>query len=177
MAEVIGGLRDRFVRDSLRSMLEGALDELGWFDVGRAHRRSVRVLGKPLSWDNPVEPNLIGIGTKQSEGEEVELGSRMIAMGIPFLIDICAESESVGVELANDIFDIVRGQHPDAGRTRPTFTIYDFRTATPTPIGYCEVSEPLIAKTPTRVERAWLQNWYTVGFMATDTYTDDETEI
>lgn len=176
MAEVIGGLRDRFVRDSFKVMLEDALDALGWFDAGRQHR-PVQILGKPLDWNEPLEPNLIGVGTKQSEGEDVELGSRLVAMDTPFLVDLLAESESLGVDLSNDIFDILRGKHEDAGRTRPTFTVYDFRPDTPTAIGYCTVSEPLIAKTPTRVERAWLQHWYVIGCIVTDSYTDDETEI
>ncbi len=37
MADVVGGKRQRYIRESLYQLLKQNLAELGWFDAGRAH--------------------------------------------------------------------------------------------------------------------------------------------
>lgn len=185
--DVLGGLRARLIRDSYFEMLRGCLAELGWFDTvsviagdgGRQHR-SVRLIAKPLEWDEAVEPNLIAVSTSETESQDVELGSDLAETKIPFFVDIYAESESLGLDLAGDVRDITRGRMPGLGRVRPSFHVYDFRMPTPSAVGMCLVESVDSSEQETRVERAWLSNWYTISFTAIDLYrptVDEDLEV
>ena len=172
MADVVGGLRYRLAHDSCTEMLRAALEALGWFDAGRRHR-VVRILREPANWDEPIEPNLICVSTQDSEAIEAELGSSLTGVVVPYIFDIYAESESVGLHLSGDIFDILRGRHPDAGREVAKFSILDFRAATPEEIGYGVIADVERSRTPMRVERPWLQNWFVISANVTDHYFGD----
>lgn len=170
LSTVAGGLRARLLRDSFRNMIEAGLSEIGWFDIDRQHR-PVRLVAAPANWDEPIEPNLIAVSTTDTEDFELELGSDAARTVIPFFIDVYAEDEAVGESLSGDIRDIVRGRYPSIGRVRATFDIYDYRQATATPIGYCLINDVNRNRQATRVERAYLSNWFTVTCNVEDHYT------
>lgn len=172
MADIVGGLRHRMAHDSCVEMIRGALETLGWFDAGRRHK-PVTVVREPANWDEYIEPNLVCVSTQDSETFEVELGSGLTGVTVPYVIDIYAESESLGLHLSGDIFDILRGRHPDAGREVAKFSIFDLRTATPEEIGYGVVADVERSRTPMRVERPWLQNWFVISANVTDHYLGD----
>lgn len=162
MSDVVGGLYDRLLLESFRQMLHAALDSLGWFDDGRQHE-SVTLLAEPRSWDQLVVPNAIAVSTGESDQSQVELGnSGLWQATVPFIVDVYAESESLGIDLSHDIADIMRGRHPVAGRTKRSFEVYDYLQATPSQLGYAVVDEVNTTRAVPLFDKPWLANWYTV---------------
>lgn len=162
MTDTASGLYARLLLMSFQEMLRAGLDELGWFDEGRQHA-SVTIVPEPRPWDQLVEPNLIAVSTGESDQTQVELGNGGAwGIEVPFLVDLYAESEALGLHLSHDIADIIRGRHPDAGRTSRTFSVYDYLQATPSQVGYATVLEVNTSRGVQVFDKPWLSNWYTV---------------
>lgn len=167
---VVGGLRSRFVYDSVYNALRAGIEELGWFNAGRNHL-PVSFIPEPLDSEDEVQLNTVAMGEGPMFDREREIGSNMSAAEYSFFIDVYAESGPVGRALANDIRDLVMGRH--GGRTGPTFTIWDYRKIVPLNIGWLDVERVNIYRedTPTR---PWQKFWYTVRFDVTDDYMADD---
>jgi hypothetical protein len=166
---VVGGLRTRFVYDSVFNALYAGMTELGWFEPGRKHR-PVTFVSEPVAADDEVGLNTIAMGEGPMFDRERELGSNMSSSEYAFYIDIYAESGPVGRDMANDMRDLIMGRH--GGRTTPTFTIYDYRQATPSAIGWVDVERVNIYRED-QPSRPWQKFWYTVRFDVTDDYLPD----
>lgn len=166
---VVGGLRTRFVYDSVFNALYAGMSSLGWFDAGRNHL-PVEFVSEPIAADEEVQLNTMSMGEGPMFDRERELGSNMSSAEYAFYIDIYAESGPVGRALANDMRDLIMGRH--GGRTGPTFTIYDYRTATPSEIAWVAVERVNVYREdmPTR---PWQKFWYTVRFDVIDDYLPD----
>lgn len=168
---IVGGLRARLIRDSLFHMVYDALDDLGWFDVGRKH--------KTLSFPSvPVDPivevmfNTVAIGDLGTLAEDWELGSNMSEFRWTIFVDVFAESEMLGLHLSRDIADLMSGRFPSIGRGRPTLTVLDYTQATPSAIFTCEV-EDVVTDRAQNFPNPWQKNWYSVSFDLLDYYGDE----
>jgi hypothetical protein len=173
MTNLIAGDRSRLVVDSMRHMIIGALQELGWLDSSRRHL-PITVLAEPLNWDVPVEANLVAFAMQEETLREMEMGNPVLTRGEAARhVIVLAESESLGLHLAGDIRDILAGRMPQIGRVRSSFEVLDFGLPTPVPIGYALVDDVRMVEPPDHNKRDWLQHWYMIEAKITNDYDDD----
>lgn len=168
MTDLVGGLRSRFIHDSFTAVLQLGLAYQGWFDTGRSHK-PIRFLHGPHPWDVPVDFNVIVVTTQNMTVEWVEVGSNLTTSEILIDADLYAESESLGVEVANDMREIIQGRLP-GGATRGTFPILDFRQATPSPIGYASVDDVILRRVVDQVPEEWARHVFQLHTTIQDTY-------
>lgn len=167
---VVGGLRTRFLYDSVFNALYDGMETLGWFDTDRRHR-PVTFISEPIGDVEEVQLNTMAFSDGPMFDNEAEIGSNMTASEYGFYIDIYGESGPLGRALANDFRDLIKGRH--GGRTGPVFTIYDLSLATPTSIGYAEVERVNIHREDT-FTRPWQKFWYSVRFDVVDYYYGED---
>jgi hypothetical protein len=155
-------------------MVEASLDALGWMDTDRYHK-PVKVTGTQIDNSIEIQPNVIGISTETSLNQEWEMGSGLEHNVWTFFLDIYAENEDVGIHLAGDLYDIIRGKMPSIGRSLPEIPIYDLTQATPTELFICEFDNVDIGRS-----RDWMKPfnkfWWTVGFDVSN-YYDNEDDV
>jgi hypothetical protein len=167
---IVGGLRDRLLKDSFYAQVEQALNTLGWLDPARNHRPII-LTDKANHWDVPVEPNTVTVDFTSSTVDEWELGSPMTQDIHIGYVEIYAENDSLGVHLSNDLRDWLRGRLQE-GLVGVTFPIYDFRQgSTPPVIGYMDLSAVSSLRNVVISEEVWLQHWFRVRCLVRDTYT------
>lgn len=165
-----GGLRDRVIEESFHRMLKAALTQLGWL-THRPDRLDVTYQPEPL--DPAVEtivPNLINAVIEGIDPEEEqELGSTLSDDTHLLYVDVYAESEAVGKQLAGDIRCILEGKMPSIGRDWPVLTVYDYTDvdytmATPNPPVelFAVVIERVRQDKAHRAGEAWQRYLYSV---------------
>jgi hypothetical protein len=166
---ITGGLRTRFIHDSLTAVLKNGLAAQGWLDADRRHQ-PLQFLHGPHHWDVPVAYNAIVI-TNQSidNDDDIELGSTLSTDRHAVSVDLYAESESLGLEVGNDMRDLLRGRLP-GGADFGVFPILDFRLPTPAAIGYATVIDVRIQRSIVQVPEEWVRHVYTVATTIGDTY-------
>lgn len=171
---VTAGLRARLITDSIRSLIEDGLDALGWFDSNRSHLPIV-FHAEPPAWDQALVYNTMVLSVRSRSSTFVEVGSTFIDDSTHLGIDLYVENASLGVELANDIRDVLRGRL-DPGAARATATIFDLRQPTPPEIGYVTISDVRAIRVPPEVNLAYTAHWFGVEFLVSDHYYEgDET--
>jgi hypothetical protein len=174
MSIYVGGVRLRLIKDNFVSMIEGSLDQLGWFDAGRMHM-PVSVIGTQMDDGEKIEPNIVSVSTEIVTNLEMELGSGLEENKHTYFVDIYAENEDVGLHLAGDIYDIVRGKMPSIGRGAPDFDVLDLTQATPTVLFVCEIENVDVGRS-----RDWGKTfnryWWTIGLDIND-YYDNEGDV
>ena len=163
---VNGGLRSRLILDSLYHLIDDSLNALGWYDSGRQHL-PVSVTAEPINNNEEVPLNTIGVELDSSSDTDLEVGSNATIDDWLCYVDVYAENPAIGLELSNDIRDILRRQHPSINRDRAVLDVYDYRLATPTVLFTAFI-------TNVRVDRArdwiqlWKQNWVSLSFTLSD---------
>jgi hypothetical protein len=173
-----GGLRTRFIADSIRVAIVGALSELGWFDAtihddppGTRRHAPLRYVPRPVKWDVTVEPNAVAISTEDVlSGEHGLVGE--VEDSMRMYVDIFAQSDELGWQLAHDTRDILLGKMPDIGRGAPEIEIFDLRLATPAAFTVVDIEKPLIDRAESE-SRDWRNRWYMVRFDVSDEYHDE----
>jgi hypothetical protein len=166
---VVGGIRDRLLKDSFHAQIELALNVLGWRDPGRAHR-PINLIERPEHWDVPVAPNTVTVDFTGSDVDEWEVGSLMTSDVHVGFVEIFAENDSVGTHLANDLRDWLRGRL-QATPVGVTFPIYDYRHGATNPvIGYMDIDAISSVRNVSVTEDIWLRHWYRVRCEIRDTY-------
>jgi len=168
---ISGGLRARFIQDSIRVQIIGALMDLGWFYDGRRHA-PIRYRAKPADWDETVESNTLSITLEDFSDSPSEIGDGTTDDLRTFWVDLFAENDSVGHHLIGDIRDIVAGRFPSIGRTGPVFDIYDLRQATPASFVQVDV-ERVMSDRVEKQPRPWQQFWHFVRFDILDDHSDE----
>jgi hypothetical protein len=164
---IVGGLRLRLLRDSLHHLIDDALDERGWYDPDRQHR-PVNFLAHPLPWNVPVEPNVISLEIQGTTVAEAETGSFLSTDTITAFVDIYAENDSFGVDISNDIRDILRGRlGQNEGGTVP---LYDYRNATPPVIGHIAITDIRALRNSAMAQELWQRHWFRVRCEIQDSY-------
>lgn len=166
---VVGGLRDRLLKDSFHAIVDQALSTLGWFDPDRYHR-PINLIEKPQAWDVPVTANTVAVDFTGSEVSEWEVGSRLTSDVHIGYVEIFAENDSLGAHLSNDMRDWLRGRLQTA-RTGVTFPIFDYRAgSTPPVIGYMDIDAVSAVRNIAATNDTWLRHWYRVRCEIRDIY-------
>lgn len=165
---VVGGLRARFLQDSFQLLVLDGLTSLGWFDPGRQHLPLV-FLGEPQDWDKPVEFNTMVVTTRSRETEDAEVGSNFNRDQIRISVDLYVESDSLAVDLANDIRDLLRGRL-EQGPIWGGFEILDLRMATPTAVGRAVIHDVRATRLPPKAAQPYSLFMWGVDAVVGDYY-------
>lgn len=171
MSTYAGGMRFRLIQDNFENMVRGALDTLGWFDAGRSHK-PVTLISQAVDPHSQIVPNLVGIAAEDMSSLELELGSNFEELRWYYYIDIFAEDGAVGLHLTGDIQDILKGKMASAGRSRPSFDVYDLSMTTPTRLFWCEI-ENVQFQRQRNFQQAQGQYWWTIAAEVVDAYYDE----
>ena len=168
----VGGKRLRLIKDNFEAMLHDSLETLGWFDNDRRHQ-PVQLVAEKIDPQVEIKPNTIGIEVDDIRHREIELGSNLSENRWSIYVDIFAESESVGLHLTGDIYDILRGKFDQSiGRT-DIFTVYDLTQATPSSLFYCEIEDIDVSRV-SAWNRPHTKYWWTILFEIVDySYGED----
>jgi hypothetical protein len=177
----VGGLRARLIRDSFEKMLRDALDARGWFDTDRRHS-PITLISGAYDWDEPIPLNTLSIAAEDLSSDEIELGSNAAEDRWTVWVDFYAESEPLGMDVAHDIRDILRGKMPAIDRIAPIFPVLDFTVdlveppepPEPPPIlFYCDIEDVVVdrARGFTRPHERY---WYAVRCDIVDEFFDEE---
>lgn len=166
MSTIVGGLRLRLIRLSVYNMVNDALDQLGWFDGDRRHA-TVNVSDGPF---DEITYNAVALTYDPIDDEDVEMGSNLQENTWTGYADVYAESDALGLHLAGDIRDILRGKMPSIGCYRPQVVVYDYTMATPPELFICEIEGVVLDK----ARDSKHPNWYSVRFDLVDAYGDED---
>lgn len=169
---IVGGLRNRLLKDSFFNQVETALTSLGWMTSAR-HHKPLNLIEKPNHWDTPVAANTIAVDFMGSEVSEWEVGSLLTSDIHVGYVEIFAESDSLGTHLSNDLRDWLRGRL-QATPVGTTFPIYDYRQgSTPPVIGYMDIFNISALRNVTVSEQIWLRHWFRVRCEVRDVYATE----
>jgi hypothetical protein len=166
-----GGRRLRLIQDNFRSHVYNALAELGWFDSNRAHK-PVTLLANPAENDEQIQVNTVAISNHDINSIEAELGSDLEENLMTFWVDVYAENQDIGIHLAGDIRDILRGKMASSGVTLPSFLVYDLTLATPVPLFRCHIEAVDMARVQNST-KAYHKFWWTIVCEVLDVYLDE----
>lgn len=171
MSTYVGGKRRRLIKDNLFNLLQSCLDDLDWFSTTRKHR-PVEIVNSMVDNSVEIKPNTIGLSAEDLLNDPLELGSGLEDNIWSMFVDIFAENENVGLHLAGDIYDILRGKMSSIGRMDPSFEVMDLSLATPVAIFTCQIENIEFAR-----NRDWAKPfnkfWWTVAFDIVDSYDDE----
>jgi hypothetical protein len=176
MTVPVGGIRKRLIKHSFEVLVNDILDGLGWFEDGRGHK-PVTVIGGSVDDDGPVEvsPNIVSIAAEDINTTEWEMGTSLEEVRWDVYIDIYAENDSVGLHLASDLMDGLKGKMSSIDRYRPHLLVQDYRQATPTDLFYCQLESIDMAKVR-NWQKKWQKHWFAIGLVIVDYYTDEDDE-
>jgi hypothetical protein len=166
----VGGLRARYLHDSLQAAIRDGLDQLGWFDPGRSHRPVV-FLPEPVDWDSEIRQNTLVVTTRTRQTRPHEVGSNLSRDLVAVGVDVYGESEALASHLTNDIRDLLRGRLP-VGPQRGALPILDFMMATPVPIGSAVIADVRASRLAPQGSRAYTSFWFGIEAELFDTYYD-----
>jgi hypothetical protein len=169
---ISGGLRARYLHDSLIYLVRTGLAEQGWFDPGRSHT-PIKFLHQPVPWDEPVELNTLMLGPRNREGRYVEVGTTLTTDTIVVSVDFYAAGDTIGLHVTNDIRDILRGRIGTVSHLG-SFSLYDFNQPTPTVIGHAVTVEATASRLPVRLGQEYTRHWHVVDVVIEDTYYDSQ---
>lgn len=177
-----GGLRSRLIADSARLAIIAGLGALGWFDgtiydatPGPRRHRPLRYVTRPASWEVPIGPNAISISAEDAYDRPLGLGDE-VEDTIEIWIDVLAESDPLGWQLALDVRDVLLGKYPDIGRIAPIVDVYDLRQATPSAFTQVEVDRVQVDRAEGEA-RAWQAHWFMVRVDLLDDYADENNAV
>lgn len=166
--EIIGGLRDRLIRDNLYNELKAGLEYLDWFDSGRQHR-PVDFRSEPIGHEKEALPNIVTLSFEDHRSRDYELGSYASEHTQDVWLDVYAESYSVGMHLTGDLKALIGGRFNFTGIQGQRLSVLSLHEATPTHQFYVEIDR--IYSDRSRVyskpfeEFAWM-----INFTITDWY-------
>jgi hypothetical protein len=168
----VGGLRARLLQDSVQQFIENSLIAFGWFDAGRSHG-PIEFVATPIDWSRVIQYNAITVSTRSRSADEDEVGSNLTQRTVFVNVDIYAESESLAVDLSNDVRDLLRGRLP-GGATNGSLPILDYRMATPDAVGHATVIEVRATRVPTQTvsTQPHTKHWFGVDATLLDHYYD-----
>lgn len=167
----VGGLRVRLVFDSLYSMLNTALTDLGWFDVGRAHD-PITFRSEPVDDKEEIQLNTLVLTGEDVFTTDLEMGGPRAEHVRDFYLDIYAENNALGQHVIFDLRDILQGRMPSIGRTGPVFDIFDYTQDPVVKIGSGDIDRVFVDRAPASGEE-WRKNWWSLAFIVTDYYGNE----
>lgn len=168
-----GGIRMRLISDSFYAMIRQALIDRHWFDAGRQHQPLELARGE-VSWDNPIALNTLAVSDVDIADAEIEMGSNLTEDTWTMYVDFYAESDSLGIDVAGDVRDILRGKLPSIGRGQPMLAVYDW-TLDPVPlepIFYCDIQNVVLDRAH-NASRPQQYHWFSIRCDLIDEYADE----
>lgn len=174
MSTYVGGKRLACIQDSFYRMVSDSMGELGWLTSVPGTRADVTILAEQINPGTEIRPNQVGISSEDLTDREMELGSNLAENRWDIFIDIFAENEFVGVALAGDVFDILRGKIAAISRTGTAFPVYDY---TDNSIMFNCYLENIEINRIRDWDRPYNKYWWVVACQIVDTYYDDEIDL
>lgn len=174
MSGYVGGKRLACIQDSFYRMVSDSMGELGWLTSVPGTRSDVTILAEQINPGTEIRPNQVGISSEDLTDREMELGSNLAENRWDIFIDIFAENEFVGVALAGDVFDILRGKIAAISRTGTAFPVYDY---TDDSIMFNCYLENIEINRIRDWDRPYNKYWWVVACQIVDTYYDDEIDL
>lgn len=172
MTIYVGGVRERFIKDSVYAYLKLKLGALGWFDAGRQHT-AIAFHDEAVDVRQLVEPNTLTLSGENNIATEMELGGMLTEFNWSMFVDFYAEAEALGLHLIGDVAAILRGQMSSIGADRAYVPVFDYFQATPvSPIFYVGVENVRTDKAHD-FPHAYLRHWHACTFDIIDAYGDD----
>lgn len=173
----IGGRRARLNHMAMYEVIKDGLTELGWMDDDREHM-SVTVTTEQVDRDETVEPNIVVVAPEDVDEMDMELGSNLAEHRWIYYIDIYAEKDSLGLHLATDIRDLLKGRFSSSvSRRGPNITVYDRSVSSATPIELWNVELENVTMDRSRFyEQPHEKHWWVIQFTLVDEYDTEEDE-
>jgi hypothetical protein len=125
----------------------------------------------PGSWDEQVTVNAIAINTDDIYDSPRGLGGEFEDT-FEMWVDVFAESDQLGWQLAVDIRDLVLGKYPEFDRPGPVIDVYDLRQPTPAAFTQVDVARVEIDRAEGEA-RQWQAHWFMVRIDLEDDYVDE----
>lgn len=172
MAEIVGGLRARLIRESLYQTVKESLIDLDWLNPTNPIS-PIQFVPRPQNQNEQIEINTLALSDENETGIELELGSQLTEHRWQMYLDFFAEDDSIGLHLIRDIKDVLEGRMTFIGRYDPSFQVYDYRQATPPLIFTCQIENVSVDKAHGFL-KPWLEHWYACAFTVVDTYSRDD---
>lgn len=166
----VGGLRERLIKENLVAFIESGLDELGWFGADRNHM-PVSVTGNHVDVEQEIEPNIVSVSFEDEFFEEMEMGSDLESNLHAVVVDVFAESLSIGQHLKGDVLDLMRGKFT-AISSDPTLRVYDINQASPTYLFSCYY-ENFEVERNRFFEKTHNEFWWSIAVDLIDIYQND----
>lgn len=168
---LVGGIRTRMIRDSLRNLIVDSMTDLGWFGANRRHL-PIQVIDRPNKWDDPIELNSLVVSLEDRYGDHAELGSNMMLDTWTAYVDFYAESDDIGMEVSGDIRDILRGKMSSIGRTRGVLDCYDYREDPAIVFATLDIVN-VFEDRARNFPNEWQAHWFVVRCDLEDEYMDE----
>lgn len=172
MTVYAGGLRARLIKDSLYTMINEALADLDWFDPGRQHS-PISFISEPVESEDDIPINTLALADEDMVSLDQEMGSQLAEHQWTFYLDFFADSNALGVHMAQDLKAILEGRLSAIGRDDSFFAVYDYTQATPTVIFQCQIEDVGIDRVR-GYSRPWQRFWYVVSWTVIDYYGRDD---
>jgi hypothetical protein len=173
-----GGLRSRLVVDSVRVTLLAGLIDLGWFDStifdtppGPRRHQPLRYIPRPASWDVELQPNALSVTLEIMVDDPRGFGAE-VEDSLSLYVDLFAQDDELGWQLAHDIEDILLGRQPDIGRAGPVIDVWDLQQATPVPFVQVDVENVRIDRAQGQTQD-WQRHWFMIRCDLIDEYGDE----
>lgn len=170
MAQIVGGLRARLIRENLYQQLDTALDGLDWFNTANPNE-PITFVSKQFDAEEEIEINTVVLTSDQDQSTGFEMGSNFTEFTWDFFVDFYAENDSLGLHLIRDVKDLLADRF--TGYTFSSFPVLDLREPTPPTLFYCQIPiETIDTDRAYGFVKSWQQHWYSCSFQVLDYYTD-----
>lgn len=172
MTVPIGGLRGRYIRESIYRMLDEVLDDLGWYDTG-SWFAPVNLRAIPVDDQEEIVPNVVALADDDEDDAELEMGSNLSEFRTVYYVDVYAENQAVGLHIARDLRDAIQGRYPSIGRDAPNLSVLDYSLATPVEFTVVDFENVALNRAHD-FPKAWQRYWYSLYFEVVDSYADED---
>jgi hypothetical protein len=176
-----GGLRSRLIIDSVRFAVISTLQQRGWFDPtifdsppGVRRHQPLSYISRPVEWSKPVTSNSVAITAEDIYDEPIGFGRDEVEDRFEIYVDVFAQDDPLGWQVAYDIRDSLMGKNPELGSLGPQIDVYDFRQPTPAPFTTVDIAEIRVDRSEGEA-REWHRHWFMVYFAVEDDYSDEYT--
>ena len=147
-----GGLRDRFVIESVQEQVVAHLTTLGWFSMNTAHT-PITVLYEFPSENDTVALNTLTFSTGGADSDYIEMGSLSFEKRVILFCDFYGENDAIARHLVGDIEHFLM--------KNPALNVYDYEDNKSVAFSV-QVAEIVISR-PVRVTQPWQKHWHTVS--------------
>lgn len=172
----VGGLRERYINDSVYHLVKDSLFELGWFNSGRKYK-PITIRTEPVGTREEVPWNTIIVTPTHTTDNDAELGSNFGEVKTVYYVDFYAENDALGKELIHDVRDLLKGRMPSIDRFFSVLHVYDWSMVTPPYIFYCDIEDVMVDKAKD-FPKPWQEHWWACRFTVIDSYSgNDEDDL